>query len=131
MRNYLASLFSKLNAWKDEKIKESKLPITREIAYSMATIGDKHADVSQVTECYRRTVLENIKAIARSGGMYLLQKHPEWLSEADKEDIADYLKLLDFSIHYKDSKVMLISWKYQDVSNCKGIIQLCCRAQLP
>ena len=112
MTNYLFLLLNKFKSWREAKATESKQPLSRENAYVLSTIGNKHGKYSEITENYHKIVLQNIETAAKLGDTYLLQKHPSWLSPSDKEELIDFLAELGYNICYTDSRVTLITWVY-------------------
>ena len=67
------------------KLGEKQRPLSRENAYVLSTIGNKHGKYSDITEEYYKTVLKDIENAAKLGESYLLKHHPSWLSPSDKE----------------------------------------------
>ena len=112
MTNYLFLLLNKFKSWREAKATESKQPLSRENAYVLSTIGNKHGKYSEITENYHKIVLQNIETAAKLGDTYLLQKHPSCLSPSDKEELVDFLANLGYNVLFFDSRVLLITWIY-------------------
>lgn len=112
MKNYLLFIFNKLKTWGKAKVEESKQPLSRENAYVLSSIGEKHGDYADIVTGYNKRVLKDIEAIAKMGEVYLLKKYPPYLSPSDKEAHCKYLIDLGYTICYANSEVILITWKY-------------------
>ena len=113
MENYLLFILNKIKTWRETKAEVSKQPLSRENAYVLSTIVNKHGKYSDITEEYYKTVLKDIENAAKLGESYLLKHHPSWLSPSDKEALIDYLVNLGYNICYTDARVTLITWIYQ------------------
>ena len=120
MKQYLELLSTRFRTWQKAKVLESKQPLTRENAYVLSSIGERHGKYSSIRNNYHKEVLDNIKNAARTGASYLLQEHPTWLAPSDKEELVRYLSELGYTVCYSDSTVILISWLYSP-EDCKSL----------
>ena len=111
MTNLKTTILEKFKTWKEMRVKESKQPLSRENAYTLASIGKK-GHYSDVLEDYKKNVLETIKEAARVGRNYITIEHPRYITPSDRKEIIQFMQNLNYSICFANDDIMVISWKF-------------------